>query len=200
MKFLLKLLKMFFKIKRKRSSRIVIPAPKKREKVNFSKILNEAVSKKRKDINAAVFTRSSYNRTMVLVLDRIWYTEKSTVGALYIDGKYECFILEDSDRLKKNRRKVYGETAIPRGTYEIRLNYSRKFKRILPLLSNVPGFSGIRIHAGNTARDTEGCLLPGVTRGTNSVGQSKRAFKKLYKKLERAKSDNKKIIIKIDPL
>lgn len=196
---------MFFKIKGKRSTRIVIPAPKKRgRKPNISNILNHVMSRRgvKKRIQEAIFTEGGLatKKQMILILDRVWCTEKSTIGQLYIDGWNECLILEDYDRLKKNRRKVYGETAIPRGTYEIRLNYSRKFKRILPLLSNVPGFSGIRIHAGNTARDTEGCLLPGVTRGTNSVGQSKRAFKKLYKKLERAKSDNKKIIIKIDPL
>jgi hypothetical protein len=137
------------------------------------------------------------NNELFLVLERKWYTKKSTIGELSIDGKFECYILEDYDRLSKARKKVYGETAIPRGTYTIRLNKSPRFKRILPLLISVPGFSGIRIHAGNTAKDTEGCLLPGTTRRKDFVGQSKRAFSKLYKKLERAKSENRKIIMEI---
>jgi hypothetical protein len=121
----------------------------------------------------------------------------STIGKLYIDGKYECFILEDFDRLSKGRKKIRGITAIPGGTYEISITYSPKFKRKLPVLRNVPGFTGIRIHAGNTAKDTEGCLLPGTTRSEDFVGQSKRAFNKLYRKLERAKREGKTIKIEV---
>jgi len=135
--------------------------------------------------------------TLKLVLDRVWYTKYSTIGELSIDGKFECYILEDYDRLRHNRRKKHGETAIPRGTYEVRLTYSSRFKKTLPLLISVPRFRGIRIHAGNTAKDTEGCLLPGTTRSENSVGQSKRAFNKLFKKLEKAKRENKQITIEV---
>jgi len=138
--------------------------------------------------------------TLTLVLDRIWFTGESTIGELKIDGQFECYILEDFDRLSKGGKKVYGQTAIPKGTYDIRLTYSPRFKKKLPLLVNVPGFTGIRIHAGNTAKDTEGCLLPGSTRSQNFVGQSKRAFNKLYTKLERAKQEGKRIIIKVDPI
>lgn len=138
--------------------------------------------------------------TVVLTLDRIWFTARSTIGKLMIDGEFECYILEDFDRLAKGEKKIYGETAIPRGTYEIRLTYSPRFKKKLPLLVNVPGFTGIRIHAGNTAKDTAGCLLPGTTRSENFVGQSKRAFNKLYEKLERAKQEGKQIIIEVDPI
>lgn len=135
---------------------------------------------------------------MTLILDRIWFTRRATIGELSIDGEFECYILEDFDRLKKGGKKVYGTTAIPKGTYKIRLTYSPRFKKKLPILLNVPGFTGIRIHAGNTAKDTEGCLLPGLTKSENFVGQSKRAFGKLYTKLKRAKKENKRIIIKID--
>ncbi len=136
-------------------------------------------------------------KTLKLTLDRVYFTPKSTIGELSIDGKFECYILEDYDRLSKSRRKVHGQTAIPRGTYEVKLTYSPRFKRTLPLLTSIPGFTGIRINAGNTARDTEGCLLPGITRSKNFVGQSKRAFNKLYKKLTRAKSQGKRIIIEV---
>jgi len=133
-----------------------------------------------------------------LTLDRMWYSQLSTTGELRINGEFECYILEDYYRLSKGRKKKHGETAIPRGTYGIRITKSRKFKRRLPLLISVPGFSGIRIHAGNTAKDTEGCLLPGTTRSENFVGQSKRAFNKLFKKLERAQREGKKITIRIE--
>jgi hypothetical protein len=138
--------------------------------------------------------------TLVLELTRIWYTAMSTIGELTIDDRFECYILEDADRLKKRRKKVYGKTAIPRGTYEVRLTYSPRFKKKLPVLANVPGFTGIRIHAGNTPEDTEGCLLPGLTRSENFVGLSKRAFGKLIRKLEGAEREGKRIIIKVGPL
>ena len=149
---------------------------------------------------------------LLLILKRKWYTKESTVGELFEKGKLLriCYILEDFERLatasvspkggstrSKKRRKVHGETAIPKGRYEIRLTHSTKFKKTLPLLYNVPGFSGIRIHAGNTAKDTEGCLLPGIERSEDFVGHSKRAFKKLCKMLERTKREGKRIIIEI---
>ena len=153
------------------------------------------------EANIPIVTKSGklkyLKKSLKLVLDRVYYTRESTIGELSIDGKFECYILEDFDRLSKARRKVHGKTAIPKGTYKIRLSKSSKFKRVLPLLINIPGFSGIRIHAGNTAKDTEGCLLPGATRSENFVGQSKRAFNKLFKKLVRARQDGKKIIIEV---
>jgi hypothetical protein len=165
---------------------------------DFDKEPNEAI----KDIIAPKkeAKKKKPKNTLVLELTRTWYTAASTIGELTIDGKFECYILEDADRLRKRRKKEYGKTAIPRGTYEIRLTYSPRFKKKLPLLANVPGFTGIRIHAGNTAEDTEGCLLPGLTRSENFVGQSKRALGKLIKQLERAEREGKRIIIKVGPL
>jgi len=152
------------------------------------------------ELIASLLKTQASKPTMTLLLDRIWFTEHSTIGELSIDGEFECYILEDYDRLSKGENKVYGKTAIPRGTYEIKLSYSPRFKKKLPLLTNVPGFTGIRIHAGNTAKDTEGCLLPGRTRSENFVGQSKRAFNSLIKKLESAEREGKRIIIQVEPI
>jgi len=136
---------------------------------------------------------------MELVLKRTDRTEESTIGELSIDGTVECFILEDCDRgLRKDwtldqikLTKVYGKTAIPSGRYEIAITYSNRFKKYLPLLLSVPGFEGIRIHPGNRATDSEGCLLPGLTKGTNVVSQSRDAFTSLFNKLKAAEKREK---------
>lgn len=117
-----------------------------------------------------------------------------TLGRLVVDGKFECHTLEDVVR----KEKIYGETAIPAGVYEVIINFSNRFKRDLPLLVNVPGFEGIRIHPGNVAADTYGCILPGKTRTTNSVGSSVLAFNALYAKILKAwvRGENIQITIK----
>jgi len=93
--------------------------------------------------------------------------------------------------------KVHGKTAIPSGTYQVAITFSNRFKKYLPLLINVPGFEGIRIHPGNTAADTEGCLLPGEFRNHNQVTNSKKAFTKLFEKLK-AVEKKEKITITIE--
>ena len=90
---------------------------------------------------------------MELTLTRTDFTNDSTIGELSVNGKFECFTLED----KVRPVKIKGMTAIPAGAYEVVINFSERFQRPLPLLLNVPNFDGIRIHAGNTAKDTEGC-------------------------------------------
>lgn len=119
---------------------------------------------------------------MRLKLVRDEFTEQSTGGKLYVDGKYACFTLEDAIR----DVKVYGKTAIPYGTYEVVVNYSNRFHRLMPLLINVPNFSGIRIHSGNTSNDTEGCILVGRTRAPDWVGESRLAFDALFPHLQAA--------------
>ena len=106
----------------------------------------------------------------------------ATLGVLFVDGAFECFTLEDAER----DIKVAGVTAIPSGRYEVKVTYSPRFKRQLPLLLNVPGFTGIRIHPGNTDKDTEGCILPGRVRRGNppAVLESRLAFEPLLKKLQ----------------
>lgn len=116
---------------------------------------------------------------MQLELRRIFKAEEYTIGRLYIDGNYFCDTLEDAARAPGV--KIAGKTAIPAGTYKIILNYSHRFKRILPLLLGVPMFSGIRIHAGNTAEDTEGCILVGKNTQKGKVLESKVTFEKLFK-------------------
>ena len=82
-----------------------------------------------------------------------------TVGKLFVDGQWLWWTLEDT--LRKGGVKIPGETCIPAGTYQIALTPSIRFQRVLPLLQNVPNFSGIRIHPGNIATDTQGCVLVG---------------------------------------
>ena len=91
-------------------------------------------------------------------------------------------------------KKVYGQTAIPTGTYRVIISYSNKFKRQMPLLLNVPGFLGIRIHSGNTEKDTEGCLIVGKNKVVGKVIESKDTYNKLFSILCEA---NKKEAIKI---
>lgn len=104
-----------------------------------------------------------------LRLERLYKGSKYTIGKLYINDEYFCDTIEDIDRGLKSsmsveyikKKKVYAETAIPTGTYKIEMTYSSKFKRILPLLVDVKGFSGIRIHRGNTEKDSSGCIVIG---------------------------------------
>lgn len=106
----------------------------------------------------------------------------ATLGVLFVNGTFESFVLEDEIR----EVKIPGETAIPAGRYRVRVTPSPRFGRRLPELLDVPGFTGIRIHAGNTKADTEGCLLPGRTRGPATVGESKMAFEHLYQLIRQA--------------
>jgi len=120
---------------------------------------------------------------MEIKIKRLHKTENSTIGELLIDGKFECFTLEDKER----DVKIKGETAIPRGTYKVIINQSNRFKRLLPLLIDVDNFEGVRIHAGNTNHDTEGCILVGRTRTNDFIGQSRKAFDLLFSKMQKAK-------------
>ena len=108
---------------------------------------------------------------------------KSTIGKLYIDGVFECYTLEDVQR----EIKVHGCTAIPLGSYKTIITLSNRFKRELPLLVDVKGFEGVRIHAGNVAEDTEGCVLVGDTFGVDRVGFSRVAFARLFAKMQAEK-------------
>lgn len=120
---------------------------------------------------------------MKIEIKRLHKTANSTIGEMTIDGIWECYTLEDIERPVK----IKAETAIPRGTYKIIINQSNRFKRLLPLLLDVPNFEGVRIHAGNTNHDTEGCILVGRTRSKDFIGQSKKAFDSLFIKMQKAK-------------
>lgn len=121
---------------------------------------------------------------MELTLKRVSLKDTYTIGRLFVDGQYFCDTLED--KVRPDGVKVYGETAIPAGTYKVVITYSNRFKRMLPLLQNVPMFEGIRIHPGNTAVDTHGCLLVGINTEKGKITQSKITFEKLFKLLEKA--------------
>jgi Family of unknown function (DUF5675) len=112
-------------------------------------------------------------------------TAQSTLSEWFVNGVFECYGIEDVVR-PTGEAKVFGKTAIPAGTYQVIISWSPRFKRPLPLLLNVPGFAGVRIHAGNTAADTEGCLLPGTGAGKDMVTNSRVAFEKLFRKIEAA--------------
>jgi len=94
---------------------------------------------------------------MNLILTRFSYNSTTTIGALQNNGKFLCFTLEDVVRAKGY--KLNGQTAIPAGRYEIIMDFSNRFQKLMPHILNVPMFDGIRMHGGNTAADTEGCLL-----------------------------------------
>lgn len=131
---------------------------------------------------------------MNLKVARKTFTENSTIGELSIDGKFECYTLED--KVRAMGVKIWGATAIPEGMYEIIINFSQKFQRFMPLLLKVPNFEGIRIHSGNTSADTTGCILVGRATGKDSVANSRLAYKTLFAKMEAA-SKREKIFIQI---
>jgi len=110
-----------------------------------------------------------------------------TLGKMYIDGIYFCDTLEDTDRGLLDAMsfseiaaiKIYGRTAIPKGTYKVILNFSNKFQKYMPLLLNTKGFGGIRIHNGISPEHTLGCILVGQPGPNNGLVNSKSTFAKL---------------------
>lgn len=130
---------------------------------------------------------------MKITLKRIALKNTYTIGKLYIDGEYFCDTLEDtvrdlnkSGKFDNGEKKIYGETAIPYGTYNVKWTYSNKFKKYMPLIENVPSFAGIRIHAGNSSADTQGCILVGENKAVGKVLNSKNTVNKLYSIIQKA--------------
>lgn len=130
---------------------------------------------------------------MKLTLKRIALRSTYTIGRLYVDGNYFCDTLEDkvrdlnkSGKFDNGEKKIYGETAIPYGTYNVKWTYSNKFKKYMPLIENVPSFAGIRIHAGNSSADTQGCILVGENKAVGKVLNSKNTVNKLYPIIQNA--------------
>lgn len=108
-----------------------------------------------------------------------------THGRMYLNGFFECFMLEDEYRGDDPKAKIPGRTCIPCGRYRVRITWSPKFKRFLPLIEVGPNWVGVRIHSGNDVDDTEGCPLTGAVRGDDVVLESRKAFDALFPKLER---------------
>lgn len=131
---------------------------------------------------------------MILRLERLELVPAYTMGRLYVDDELECWVLEDPVRAGP---KVDGDTAIPAGTYEVAITFSNRFHRPLPLLKDVPGFEGIRIHPGNTTHDTRGCLLVGMERVGATVRRSRPAFEALFQKIKLAREAGDHVAIEI---
>lgn len=135
---------------------------------------------------------------MKLTLKRIALRPTYTIGKLYIDDAYFCDTLEDtvrdtnkSGKFDNGEQKIKGKTAIPYGTYEIKWTYSPRFKKYTPQLMNVPSFEGIRVHAGNTSADTEGCLILGENKQVGKVLNSRATINKFYQIIKKACSNGK---------
>ena len=154
---------------------------------------------------------------LTLVRDIAGSTKEYTIGELFVNEEATlskttkvCDTLEDTFRLLPKvcpntpkgigcncKEKVYGKTCIPYGTYTVRLSYSNRFRRILPEVLNVPHFLGIRLHSGNSSKDTEGCILVGTKSKGDWVTASRVAFNKLYKLLQTAEKNKEEITITI---
>jgi hypothetical protein len=123
---------------------------------------------------------------MLIEVKRFEFKDTHTVGKMYVDGIYECYTLEDTIR---NGTKIIGKTAIPIGEYKLIIDASARFKQDMPHILNVPNFTGVRIHSGNTSADTDGCILVGTSwNGKDFIGNSKIAYKKLFDKLKQNKT------------
>ena len=135
---------------------------------------------------------------MKLYLERAFHREKYTIGRLYVNDQYYCNTLEPPVRDYENGEvKVYGNSAIPKGEYEIVYRMSVRFKRLMPYLKNVPYFTGVMIHTGNTVNDTKGCILVGLNLLVGKVCHSKAMFRELNAEMFLAWKRKEKIIIKI---
>ena len=142
---------------------------------------------------------------MELRLERKYRNNNYCIDKLYINGKYFSDVLEDPDRgltdtmsLEEIKKiKIKGNTCIPYGTYNITITYSPRFKKNLPLLNNVKGFDGIRIHSGNKPQDTEGCLLPGFNKVKGQVIDSRVTTDKLITQIQQVLNKGEKVTITI---
>ena len=142
---------------------------------------------------------------MELKLERKYRSNNYCIDKLYINGKYFSDALEDPDRgltdtmsLEEIKKiKIKGNTCIPYGTYNVTITYSPRFKKNLPLINNVKGFDGIRIHSGNTPQDTEGCLLLGLNKVKGRVVDSKVTVNKFIDIVQEALNKGEKVTITI---
>jgi len=114
--------------------------------------------------------------------------ENYTLGTMYLDGVKFCETCEDEDRFLENgvTEKVNARTAIPRGRYRVLTSFSTRFNKVLPIVLDVPGFEGIRIHGGNNAADTHGCILVGKVRTSTGIAQCADTVLRVIQQIEDA--------------
>ena len=142
---------------------------------------------------------------MEIQVNRIARKDGYTIGRMSLNGVYFCDTLEDTDRGLNAAmsvdeilaKKIKGQTAIPTGKYDVVLTFSPRFKRVLPLLLSVKGYEGVRVHAGNTNKDTEGCLLVGENKEKGKVLNSRATLEKLMSVLLDCEKRKEKISITI---
>lgn len=132
---------------------------------------------------------------MKLTLKRYQSKEGTTLGRLFVGSTFICYTLEDAIR----DEKIKGETAIPPGEYVVTVTMSPRFGKLLPLLNNVPKYEGVRIHPGNTKRDTEGCILPGdfVSADGQTIYNSRIAFGKVFDAINKAIKAKETVTIEV---
>lgn len=143
---------------------------------------------------------------MRIKVERKWKKEGYTVGVMYVDDKLFCNTLEDKDRgltsfmseTEIKKKKVFGQTAIPTGTYDVLMTYSQKFKKYLPEIKDVKGYEGIRVHSGNTASDSLGCILLGKNTQKGMVTNSRYYCETFNNMLDAALKRKEKVTIEIE--
>ena len=131
---------------------------------------------------------------MEVLIDRKYKKKAYTIGIVSIDGVQFCNSMEDTDRGLQQwmsvaeiaEKKIAGETAIPAGKYKVTMTYSPKYKRDMPQIMNVKGFSGIRIHSGNSAKDSLGCVLFGKNDLVGWISNSRATCEKFEQLLKAA--------------
>ena len=128
---------------------------------------------------------------MFVLIDRKWKKDTYTIGRVFIDDEFFANSMEDRDRgltkdmpLKEIQRiKVYGETAIPTGEYDVQMTYSPKYRRMMPEILNVPGWIGVRMHSMNTAKDSEGCIGYGKNDKPGWISNSRATMREFERRL-----------------
>ena len=140
---------------------------------------------------------------MELKLVRKKGTAISTEGKLFVNNGFLCYTVEDADRRLESTgcsAKIASKTCIPRGTYKCTISMSNRFKKFLIEVLDVPCFKGIRIHTGNSSKDTEGCIIVGATNTKDDddwVGNSKVAYEALHKKVKDALSAGEVVTLEV---
>ena len=142
---------------------------------------------------------------MKVKIERKWKKDTYTIGNVYINGLWFCNSLEDKDRGLTSKMseeeifdvKVKGETAIPSGLYNLAYTYSPKLHKYAPLVLNVKGFSGIRIHSGNTDKDSEGCIILGLNKKKGEVINSRYTCNNFYHMVEDALDKGQLVTLEI---